>query len=250
MPIEFLHDSILRFMHAANKVALYAPFWILITAIPFLFGFGNFLLILFNFKLLSILFYFATVLLIWKMTKSLYKTAFFALNPLVIIETLISGHNDISMISLLLLAIYFLQEKKFGKGAIFYIFSAGIKYATLILLPLIPIALVKKWDTKKLFTWITILMAIIFVLSSFREEIYPWYGQWVILPGTFLIDNKLIKYILVGLSFGLLLRYIPFMLLGTYFGPTPILKLILMTIPILVAFFFYTIKKQKMYEGH
>src|SRR3989344_7928334 len=43
MPIEFSNDSILRFMHAPNKIALYGPFWVVITGIPFLLGFGNFL---------------------------------------------------------------------------------------------------------------------------------------------------------------------------------------------------------------
>lgn len=236
MPIEFTKDPILLFMHAANKIALYAPFWILLTGIPFLLGFGNFLLILLNFKLFSIAFYGLTVYLLWKMTKSVYKTAFFACNPLIVVEFLVSGHNDIAMMFLLLLSIYFYSNNKRKESAFFYFLSTGIKYVTLILIPIYVIGFIKKWKQEKFLFWITVSMFVIFLLSAFREEIYPWYAAWFLLPGTFLIDNKIVFYSLVSISFGLLLRYIPFMLLGTYFGPTPILKFILMVLPVLCTF--------------
>ena len=51
MPIEFINDPLLLFTHAANKVALYGPFWIILTGIPFKLGFGNFILTLFGFTL-------------------------------------------------------------------------------------------------------------------------------------------------------------------------------------------------------
>lgn len=232
MPIELSNDPILRFMHAANKTALYAPFWILLTGIPYFFGLGNFLFTLFQFKLFTILFYLATIFLIWKMTKSSHKVLFFACNPLVIIETLVSGHNDISMMFLFLLGIYFIQSEKRIGALSAYILSIGIKYATGVLLPFLPFLLFKKLPKDQLFLWSTILMLVIFLLSPLREEIYPWYALWFLTPGTFLIDNKIVKYFLVSISFGLLLRYIPFMFFGTYFGPTPLLKILLMMLPI------------------
>ncbi len=250
MPIEFTHDPLLQFMHAANKTALYAPFWILLTGIPFLLGFGNFLFILFNFKITTVLFYCLITFLLWKMTRSIFKTAFFALNPLVIIETLVSSHNDIVMMFLLLLSLYFFFNKRVGKNIAVYILSVGIKYTTLILLPILPLAFRNNWKQQKLFTWVTILMICVFLLSSLREEIYPWYALWFLVSGTFLIDNRITKYLLVSITFGLLLRYIPFMLLGTYFGPTPILKVMLMSIPITLTAFYFISKQLLMNLKH
>ncbi len=234
MPIEFLRDPLLLFMHAANKTALYAPFWIFLTGVPFLLGFGNVLLILFHFKLLAITFYFLTTFLLWKMTKSIYKVVFFALNPLVVIECLVSGHNDIVMMFFLLLSIYFFTHKNSGKSLFFYLCSIGIKYATLILLPVFFISWLKKWGKQQLFIWVTLCMGIIFFLSSFREEIYPWYALWFLVPGTFLVDNTFFASLLISFTGGLLLRYIPFMFLGTYFGPTPLLKIVLMFLPAMI----------------
>src|SRR5581483_4454944 len=56
MPMEFIGDPLLHYTRAANKVALYAPFWIFITGSPYVLGFKNIFLILFNFKILNVLF--------------------------------------------------------------------------------------------------------------------------------------------------------------------------------------------------
>jgi len=69
MPIEFIGDPLLAFTHAANKIALYGPFWILLTGAPYLFGFGNFVITLFSFKIFVAFFYLLTIFLIWKMSK-------------------------------------------------------------------------------------------------------------------------------------------------------------------------------------
>lgn len=238
MPFEFIHDPLLFFMHAANKTALYAPFWILLTAIPYFLGFGNFLFTLFSFKLFVGLFYVATVVLLWKMTKSVLKTAFFALNPLVLFETFVGGHNDIVMMFFALLSLYFYLNKKRGWGSLFLLFSIGIKYATLFLLP-VYIA-----NRKRIFFVATIGMYVIFFLSAFREEIYPWYAIWFLVPVSFLFGNNLISWISLTFSFSLLLRYTPFMLLGTYFGPTPYIKIAVTFIPVVFAVLIYYFRKQ------
>ena len=111
MPIEFVGDPLLSFTHAANKISLYGASWILITAIPYFVGIGNFLLTLFSFKLFVSMFYLGTVFLIWKISKNLISVALFSLNPLVIIETLVSGHNDIVMVFFSLFSFYILMKK-------------------------------------------------------------------------------------------------------------------------------------------
>lgn len=244
MPIAFTHDPLLLFMHAANKTALYAFVWIALTGIPYLLGFGNFLLILLNFKIIVALFYIATIWLLWKMTKNIFQTMFFALNPLVIIETLISGHNDIVMMFLLLVSFYFLFAKRVGWSIFFYLASIGIKYTTVILLPLFIWQQLKPLSKEKFYIVAALFLYIIFFLSSLREEIYPWYALWFLLPVSLQAKNNLLTWISIAFSFSLLLRYIAFMLLGTYFGPTPFIKILLMIIPVLLTLVVYVYKKK------
>jgi hypothetical protein len=238
MPIEFVGDPLLSFTHAANKIALYGPSWISISAIPYFTGFGNFLVTLFSFKLFVSIFYLGTVYLIWKISKNLLSVSFFALNPLVIIETLVSGHNDIVMIFFSLCSFYILMNKKnIILAIIFFMLSIFVKYSTIFLFPLF-IYIVWKTIRKRSINWTKIfyfssfLMLVAFLLSPIREEIYPWYAIWFLPFVSIVFQKKILVYISLALSFGLLLRYVPFMLLGTHFGVTPFLKTAVTFIPV------------------
>lgn len=249
MPIEFTKDPLLLFMHAANKTALYGPIWILLTGAPYLLGFGNFILTLFSFKLFISLFYIGTIFIIWKLSKNFTSLLLFALNPLIIIETLISGHNDIAMVFFALSSFYLLMEKRIFWAIVFITLSIFIKYATLFLLPIFIYVSIKtirkteiKWD--KIFYYLAILMIIAFLLSPIREEIYPWYAIWF-LPFAFLVPkNKILLYLSVSFSFSLLLRYVPFMYLGTYFGLTPLIKTLVTFVLPIAALLYFSVKER------
>ncbi len=252
MPVEFIGDPFLSFTHAANKIALYGPIWILLTAIPYLLGLGNFIITLFSFKIFIALFYVATPVLIWKISKKIIPLILFAFNPLVIIETLISGHNDIIMMFFILLSFFLSMRKKVSWGILFFLLSILIKYSTLLLIPVfffVVWRIVKKHEInwESIFYYCALLMMLGFFLSPIREEIYPWYAIWF-LSFSFLIPNKkLLLYISIAFSFGLLFRYVPFMFLGTYAGITPLIKLMVTFVPaILVSF--YIILKMKLWE--
>lgn len=253
MPIAFIADPLLAFTHAANKLALYGPFWILLTEIPYLLGFGNFIAILFSFKLLSILFYLATSFLIWKISRNMLSLILFSLNPLVVIETLVSGHNDIVMIFLVLLSFFLLAKKKIFLGTIFFVLSILIKYATILLIPIF-VYVIWKLVKNKAINWTRIyflsslLMLTAFLFAPIREEIYPWYSIWF-LSFTFLAPNKkILLYISFAFSFGLLFRYVPFMLSGTHAGLTPLIKFAVTFLPPLLVGFYFIIKK-KIWES-
>lgn len=248
MPIEFKGEAFLSFTHAANKTALYGPFWLLLSGFPYLFGLGYFILILINFKLFLLLFYLAVLYLIWKISKSMFAVGFFALNPLVIIETLISSHNDIVMMFFAVLSLFLIFKKRISLGLIFLLLSILIKYATLFLIPiylyLIWQIIRKKYINKeKILNISAISMFIIFVFSQFREEIYPWYGIWFLVFIS--INAQIVKkrfLILVSVfCFSLLLRYVPFMLWGTHFGIIPVVKAGITFIPSIVVILFYVL---------
>lgn len=248
MPIEFIDDPLLSFTHAANKIALYAPGWILLTGVPYILGFGNFVITLFNFKLLISAFYLASVFLIWKMSKNMISVFLFSFNPLVIIETLISGHNDIVMIFLALFSFFLLIKEKIFFAVLLFISSILIKYTTILL---IPVFLYIVWKTirkkdinwRSIFYFSSLLMCFGFLLSPIREEIYPWYSIWF-LSFSFLVPNrKILLYISLAFSFSLLFRYVPFMAFGTHVGLTPIIKSSVTFIPVFLVLFYFIVKK-------
>lgn len=246
MPIELSGDPILAFMHAPNKVALYGPGWIIFTLLPFLTGGGNFLLTLFSFKVVVVLFYFLILYLIYKLSKNFLAVLFFGLNPLVVIETIWSGHNDIVMMALLITGFYLYLNRRRKLGFLFLILSVVIKYATVILLPVL---LFLKYTYRKkiinqrqLFRWSMYGMITIFLLSSFREEIYPWYAIWF-LPFVALAGKRSEKILAVLFSFCLELRYFPYMIFLTHFGITPILKIMITFAPVTLIIIFLLAKR-------
>jgi len=244
-PIEFINDPSLEFTRAANKTALYGPFWILLSAIPHFAGFGNFILVLFSFKVFIALFYIGTVYLINKIDKK--AVIFFALNPLVIIETLVSSHNDIVMVFFAMLSVYFFFKKRYGFSAVAILGSIFVKFATLFLLPIFTAMIKdrvigKKINQEKAYLYCAIFMFFIFLVSPFREELYPWYAIWFIPFTALLYKNRFLQNLVLIFSFGLMLRYIPYMASGNYFGLTPIIRNILMITPILMFLIYYWLR--------
>lgn len=250
MPVEFAGDTQLLFTHAANKIALYGPIWILLTLLPYFLSFGNFIVSLLSFKILVGLFYFGTVFLLLKISKNLSVVYFFALNPLVVIETFVSGHNDIVMMFFALACFYHLLQKKLIKSFVFLFLSVLIKYATVFLLP---VWLYWMWmmyvrhqepNKKEIFYFSGALMFLVFFLSPFRGEMYSWYAVWPITFASFFSQRSSIFYLVTTLSFALLLRYVPFMLLGTHFGLTPTLRIILTITPVFFVFVYLSLRNR------
>lgn len=242
-PMQFTDEPYLQFTRATNKIALYGPFWILISGIPYMLGFGNLLITIFGFKLIAAFFYLATSLLIFRITKSKLSTAIFALNPLIIIESLVSGHNDIFMIFFALLSFHLLYKNERIKGSISLFLSILTKYATIFLIPVFIYELVKSIKNRTLnlgtiYFVASISMMLVFSLSPLREEIYPWYGIWFLAFASIVPNRRFLFYFSFGISVGLLLSYIPYMLSGTYFGLTPYIKYFLVFAPTFASILF------------
>lgn len=236
MPIEFVGEPMLKFMHAANKFALYGPFWILLTFFPHFLGRGNILLTVFTFKAFAALFYLGLCWLIWKISgRNKYSLVFFSFNPLVMFETLVSGHNDVVMMTFALLSFYLLFQKKFRTRAMrglsfFSLFaSIGIKFATVILTPLFVFSSrIKKEKLISLSAW---AMFFVFLFSPLREEIYSWYFIWVISFVALVPGNRFLRQLTLAFSFSLLLRYTPFLYTRNWGGITPTIKFLTTFIP-------------------
>jgi hypothetical protein len=248
MPITFIGDPILLFTHAANKVALYGPFWILLTGVPFLLSVGNYIVAIFLFKALVISFYFGILYMIWRITRNTFAVVFFGLNPLVLFETAVAGHNDVVMMFFALSALY-LYKKEHKLLSIFMVFcSILIKYATIVLIPIFLYIFWLQKNEKKInwevvYLLCAIAMTGIFLLAPIREEIYPWYAVWFLSFIALFTQRKYFVTSSIIVSFFLLLRYIPYMYLGTHFGITPVIKIFLTFAPVVVLLLFVAHKK-------
>lgn len=237
MPIDISGEPMLGFLHAANKVALYGPVWILMTSIPHYLGMGNLLATLFTFKLFITAWYMLLCYLIWTASeKKPWALAFFALNPLVTLSTLGDGHNDVVMMELALAAFLFMKRGRYGMGALFLTGSILIKGATVFLVPIFFIRM-RSWS--RVWYWASIAMYAIFLLSPLREEMYAWYFIW---PLTFLalMDKTTILHAAsYGFSLGLMLRIVPFFYTRSWSGMTPLIKKVVTFVPPLITTLIY-----------
>lgn len=246
--LDFPNDPMLRFMHWVHRTYPYGPVWLLVTIPLSILGRQKFLPTMFLFKGVAIASYLSSC---WLVFKILQRTSprrvirglvIFALNPLVIIESLVSAHNDIFMIALALLAFLFLLEKKLFLTWLFFLCAGGVKFATFFLFP--PYLLVtfahlrgKQIDWSKIYLSSFFLLSIAVLFAVKRSELQPWY---LLYPLSFLPFLRSFPLFVLSLafSFSALLRYLPFLALGYWDPPVPTLKFWLTAFfPFLTAIF-------------
>lgn len=199
--LDFPNDTWIRFMQWTHRTYPYGPFWLILTLTPSFLGFGKFVLTLLNFKLLFLTSYLGCCYLINKLNPK--GLAFFALNPLVLIEGLFSPHLDITMLLFALLAIY--------KNPLNIIISIGIKFSTVLMAPLL------FFKSKPWFINSLIIAGYTGALVQiFSRELLPHYFL-VPIGLTALSNNRRWKILAVFLSAILLLiRYVPFLYTGQW----------------------------------
>jgi heme/copper-type cytochrome/quinol oxidase subunit 4 len=241
--LDFPNDPMLSFMHWTHRVYPYGPVWLFITIPISYVGFSYFLLTYFLFKVVMVVCFLATVWFIQKILQViapknvLFGVAFFALNPFVLIESLVSSHNDIVMLCFFMCGMYLLIKKRYVLTFIVLVLGYGIKFASatyplfIHAISIIGLALsiciffyVQK---KGKFRWeiffmiCTILMIIPVVLASLRTNFQPWYFL-SLLPFAALAGKK--YYIVVPsimMSYIVLFEYVPYLYLGNWNSPVP-----------------------------
>ena len=132
----------LSFMRWTHRVYPYGPAWLGIT-IPLSFiGNNIFILTFILFKLLASVSFVFSAYFVQKISeqlssqKSLLLLVLFAFNPLIIIESLVTGHIDIVMLVFALWGLYCLLQKKYIWAVFLLFISIGIKFVTVFLIPL------------------------------------------------------------------------------------------------------------------
>lgn len=252
--LDYPNDPWITFMRWTHRTYPYGPVWLGLT-IPLSFiGMKFFLPTLFLFKSLMVGSFVGAVYIIGKI---LEKTGIdnkrigmviFALNPLVIVESLVSAHHDIVMMFFALLAFFLLLQKRSILALFVFLLSVGIKFATVFLLPIFIVFYVHQTNKKKIqwdvfMSFMTIAMTIALVVASVRTNLQPWYLLFIV-PFASLLGWK--YYILIPsiiLSFFALLSYVPFLYLGNWNNPVPSIIFWLMVnsivLSVLLVFFSY-----------
>lgn len=122
----------------ADTTVVYGPIAQLLFKTCAVLSFKNINLCLFVFKLFNLIIHIANCYLIYKLTDKKSFSIMYGLNPFILLEFIGNVHNDVILVFLVLLSIYFLLKKEnLYMSVLFLALSAGIKYFTILLLPLI-----------------------------------------------------------------------------------------------------------------
>jgi hypothetical protein len=245
--LDFPHDPWINFMRWTHRTYPYGMLWLALTVPLSFIGFQYFLPTLFLFKGLMVCSYLGSVYFIGKIVEriaqkdKLFAMGLFALNPLVVIESLVSSHNDIVMMFFALMGIYFLLKRRYILAFISLIFSMHIKFINVslptILGQVIPVgiafSIVGVWLMNKkkkeinwalLFWGISMLMVLAIIFASQRTELQPWYLLWVLPILSLIPARNLLVPLIIVISLGLLLHYVPFLYTGNWNSPIPMIK--------------------------
>jgi len=132
-----------------DKVSPYGPVWETLARIPIQLGIRDIGAGILAMKIISLLAFAGTAWLIgWHSEQQdagfsvsgATALAFFALNPLVLLEALGNGHNDMTMIAFIVLGLILWQRGKWAWAAFALTLAAMVKLPALILIPLFGLA--------------------------------------------------------------------------------------------------------------
>lgn len=120
----------------ASTTVVYGPMAQLIFKLCTAISFKNVDISLAVFKLLNLAIHLVNCYLIYKLSNKKFAVIY-GLNPFILLEFLANVHNDIIVVFFVLLALYMLKHKKIVPSVIFLAIATGIKYFTILLLPVI-----------------------------------------------------------------------------------------------------------------
>ncbi len=242
--LDFAYDPWVRFMHNIHTPAPYGYGWTGISLVPYVLGLGKFLPSYLFMKLwmaLGLTFYFSIVWWILQKENLPGKNrswVLFALNPLILIETVLNGHNDVWMMFPALLALGFAKHRTKSWQTLLlvvllWIFSISMKWATIIVFPILVglwlepllVNLIQHPKWKAMIRWFGTtwsdwsgILLLLPLFTSRSQWFHPWYLIWSLsfLP---FMHWKWLKAVLLGLSVTSMWRYVPWMLNNLEYTP-------------------------------
>jgi hypothetical protein len=230
--LDFPGDPMLSFMRWTHVPYPYGPAWLFLTVPLSVIGLQFFLPTFFLFKLLMGASFLGSLYFIEKILdkiaskNTLFHLVFFALNPLLLIESLVSAHLDIVMVFFCLWAFYLLLQRKYVVSWFWFLFSVAIKFATGFLVPVflfLTIALKRKKQIAWQPIWIAVIVSLLLtvIAASIRTTFQPWYWVLPLSFAAFLADRYYILLPSLIISLFAEFTYIPFLYTGNWDPPIP-----------------------------
>lgn len=160
IPPETFPDD--PYIHLAGEyvdnTSPYGPVWETLARIPVQLGITNIAGGIIAMKIISLLAYVGMAWLIgWQARQQeeryavseVTALAFFALNPLVLLEAVGNGHNDMTMAALVMLGLILWQRGKWAWSALVFTLASLVKLPALIVLPLFTLTVMMEAPTWK-----------------------------------------------------------------------------------------------------
>lgn len=248
--LDFPDDPWIRFMHNVHTPAPYAYGWTWLSLVPFvLSGAGkSFLLTYLAMRAWMVLGWGVFLGAVWwalgksdaLRTRRWERWSLLAFHPLVLMEVLLNGHNDVWMMAPAAAAYGFLlwKPRRFWQwGAIAGLLglSVAVKFVTIVLVPifvghlileLAPKILSRKWTLlawieRLAHQWSADLAALALVVPLFTarsQQFHPWYAVWFLAWLPF-VRSAWLRWSLLGLSLTSQLRYLPWIQAGFQYNP-------------------------------
>lgn len=234
--LDYLGDPMLGFMHWTHRLYPYGPTWLALT-VPL--SFLAWQKLIPNMILMKGLVVTSYLVSCWLIEKILVKTnprqkmaglTLFAFSPLIVIEGLVSAHNDLPMMMLALAGFWFLIQRRPWLAWLMLLLSVGVKFATVLLIPVfIWLAFQQKqkrqinWEKVWLMSFLMMIPALL--AATKRTNLQPWYLLYFWPFVSLMTQNHFVFWLSTGFALGLLLNYAPFLYLGNWNPPVPAIKL-------------------------
>lgn len=144
-PATFTDNELHRYYDSPylREVQSYGPLWTLISFVPAFVGGDNIAVVIVLFRFIAVIANFLALLLIMKLAIGAtpvvrqHICALYALNPVFLLETANSAHNDIVMVLCGLLCLFLIGKNRFVVASIALVCGALIKYVYIAAFPLV-----------------------------------------------------------------------------------------------------------------
>jgi hypothetical protein len=192
-PAHFPDDPFLRYVAWKRSPSAYGPGWEIMAAlVAYAVRDQGVVANVTAFKLLAALFLAAGVAVVagilqrWAPERALAGVVLLAWNPVILVETIGNGHNDMAMIVWVLAATWAIAARRFSWAVLLLIGGALVKYIPLLMLPaagLIALRDLPTWPQRLRFLVRTGLASALLVALAYSPF---WYGM-----ATFTIDRRM-----------------------------------------------------------
>ncbi len=153
-PASFAEEPWLAYAPWAHATVAYGPVWVILAAVAGRVAGDDLLASVLTFKLMAWLFYWLAILLVILISRhraggnTLADMLFFAWNPLVLLETMTNGHNDVIMVAFVLLALLLVARRRTAWAFASLAASALVKFMSAAISPLLVINQWQRHNTR------------------------------------------------------------------------------------------------------